>query len=93
MSLRIHTPHTPLHETILTPAALEFVEELVKRYAPRIASCLAARAERQARFDAGDLPDFLPETAYVRAGAWKVAELPEDLLDRAWRSRARWSAR
>lgn len=71
-----------MHETILTPGALDFVEELVKRYAPRIAACLEARVERQARFDAGELPDFLPETAYVRAGAWKVAELPEDILDR-----------
>ena len=34
------------------------------------------------RIDAGELPDFLPETAHIRAGDWKVAPLPPDLLDR-----------
>lgn len=27
-------------------------------------------------------PDFLQETAFVRGGAWRVAEAPPDLLDR-----------
>ena len=37
---------------------------------------LAARAERQARIDAGELPDFLPETRDVRDGDWRVAPVP-----------------
>jgi malate synthase len=37
---------------------------------------------RQAKFDAGEPPDFLPETAEVRAREWRVAPLPKDLLDR-----------
>ena len=37
---------------------------------------------KQADFDAGKLPHFLPSTAHVRAGDWKVAPLPGDLLDR-----------
>jgi hypothetical protein len=36
----------------------------------------------QAQFDGGALPDFLPETASVRSGDWRVAPLPADLLDR-----------
>ena len=36
----------------------------------------------QANFDAGKLPHFLPSTAHVRAGDWKVAPLPADILDR-----------
>ncbi|WP_394849127.1 malate synthase A [Pendulispora brunnea] len=67
---------------ILRPEALAFVEELVKRFAPRIEERLAARRETQARFDKGKLPDFLIETADVRAGNWRVAPLPPDLLDR-----------
>src|SRR5262249_36567661 len=43
---------------------------------------LVARAERQKRFDAGELPDFLTETRPVRAGDWKIAPIPADLLDR-----------
>ena len=37
---------------------------------------------RQARFDAGEAPDFLPETKAIRDGDWKVAKVPADLLDR-----------
>ena len=43
---------------------------------------LARRAERQKLLDAGQSPDFLPETKSVRDGDWKVAPIPEDLLDR-----------
>src|SRR5262249_60334541 len=31
---------------------------------------------------AGELPDFLPETADVRASDWKIAPIPADLMDR-----------
>src|SRR5690606_31354044 len=43
---------------------------------------LAKRAERQARLDAGERPDFLAETASVRSGDWRVAPAPKDLADR-----------
>ena len=32
--------------------------------------------------DSGVLPDFLPETAAVRAGDWSIASIPADLADR-----------
>src|SRR5262249_44713500 len=32
--------------------------------------------------DAGQLPDFLPETTSVRESEWKVAPIPADLTDR-----------
>ena len=38
--------------------------------------------ERQREFEAGVLPDFLPETATIRSRDWTVAPLPADLLDR-----------
>lgn len=67
---------------ILTPEALAFVADLHRRFDGRRRELLAAREARQARFDAGELPDFLPETADVRAGDWKVAAIPADLQDR-----------
>jgi len=67
---------------VLTPGALEFLGELHRRFNGRRLELLAARAERQKRFDAGEKPDFLAETAQVRAGDWKVAPIPADLQDR-----------
>ena len=73
---------TPDYETILTPDALAFVEDLIRRFAPRVQELLALRVARQSRLDAGELPDFLPETAAVRSGDWQVAPIPPALLDR-----------
>ena len=72
----------PGYESILTAEAMAFVAGLVRRHRGRIAERLAARRERQARFDAGEVPDFLPETAHVRDGDWTVGPLPADLVDR-----------
>lgn len=51
---------------VLTPDALAFVAELHKRFDARRRALLAARDERQARLDAGELPNFLPETRHIR---------------------------
>jgi malate synthase len=67
---------------ILTPEALKFVVDLERRFGSRRRDLLAARAERQARLDAGERPDFLPQTAEIRKANWTVAPLPADLLDR-----------
>ena len=40
------------------------------------------RRERQARFDAGELPKFLPHTREIRESEWEVAPIPNDLTDR-----------
>ena len=45
-------------------------------------ACSSCARERQTRFDAGELPDFLAETHEIRDGDWKVAPIPPDLLDR-----------
>ena len=67
---------------VLTPAALAFVADLHRRFDARRHELLAVRAARQARFDAGERPDFLAETAAIRAGDWRVAPIPAALLDR-----------
>ena len=67
---------------VLTPDAIAFVADLHRKFDARRRELLAAREARQARFDAGELPDFLAETAEVRAGDWTVAPIPADLQDR-----------
>ncbi len=68
---------------VLTRDALAFVADLHRRFNPRRLELLAARTERQAKFDAGELPDFLAETASIREDeTWLVAAAPADLDDR-----------
>src|SRR5438067_3332949 len=67
---------------ILTPPALAFIAKLHREFEPRRQELLARRAARQREFDAGKRPDFLPETATVRQGEWRIAAQPQDLLDR-----------
>jgi malate synthase len=70
------------YEAVLTEEALAFVALLAREFTPRVEEVLARRRERQARFDAGERPDFLAETADVRESNWMVAPLPDDLQDR-----------
>jgi malate synthase len=74
-------PH-PLASQVLTSEAVEFLAGLHRRFDGRRRELLAARQERQARFDAGERPDFLEETADVRACGWVVPEAPKALCDR-----------
>lgn len=69
----------PGYERILTPQALELVATLSRAFEPRRQELLAARAERARRLDAGERPDFLPETAHIRNGDWKIAPIPQAL--------------
>lgn len=69
----------PGFETILTPEALELVAKLHRAFEPRRQELLKARVERTKRLDAGERPDFLPETKSIREGDWKIAPLPKDL--------------
>ena len=80
--LEIQAPAAPSEEVVLAPPALEFVADLARRFGGRVEELLARRRERQARFDAGERPHFLGETAAIREGSWTVAPLPADLLDR-----------
>jgi malate synthase len=72
----------PRYEEILAPDALAFLAELHRRFDATRKRLLTARAARQARFDAGDLPDFLPQTRHIREDDWKIAPIPKDLIDR-----------
>ncbi len=78
------TDPAPEHAAeVLTPEALSFVGQLHRSFNPRRLRLLADRRDRQARFDAGELPDFLPNTRHVREDPdWRVAPAPPDLDDR-----------
>ena len=73
----------PRYAEILSRDALAFLAELHRRFDGKRRDLLAARAERQKRFDAGELPDFPPETRHIRDDdSWRVAPIPADLTDR-----------
>ncbi|MDI3468628.1 MAG: Malate synthase [Pseudolabrys sp.] len=72
----------PRYEEIFTPEALAFLGALHRTFEPVRKQLLAARIEKQRRYDEGALPDFLPETAAIRAGNWTVAPIPDDLQNR-----------
>ncbi|MFL5260385.1 MAG: malate synthase A, partial [Hyphomicrobiales bacterium] len=70
------------YERVLTPEAVVFVADLHRRFEGRRRELLKRRVERQKLFDAGALPDFLPETRAIREGKWIVGPIPADLQDR-----------
>ena len=80
--VEIRGPVEGRQEEILTPEALAFVAGLQRRFGGRRRELLQARAERQARIEAGETPDFLPETREIREADWRTAPPPADLLDR-----------
>src|SRR5436189_4089028 len=69
-------------DEILKPDAMTFIEQLEREFCERRSELLQKRVERQKIFNAGTLPDFLSETADVRATDWKIGSIPADLQDR-----------
>ncbi len=77
--MQINAPILPGFETVLTLPALELVAKLHRAFEPRRQQLLASRVERAKRLDAGERPDFLPETRAIREGDWKIAPVPKAL--------------
>ncbi len=73
---------SPDYTPVLTSQALAFVAKLTRTFGERRQALLARRQERQAAFNRGLRPHFLPETQAIRDGDWKVGPLPRELLDR-----------
>ena len=80
--LQITAEITPPFAEILTPDALAFVAKLQREFGARRSEALRARQDRQLRFDAGELPDFLPQTRKIREENWICAPIPKDLENR-----------
>src|SRR4028118_35884 len=70
------------YREILSPEAVAFVARLAREFTPRVEERLQARQDRQERINAGEMPDFLPETKDIREGDWKIAPIPDALQDR-----------
>jgi malate synthase len=74
--------HAPDDAGVLTPEALDLVAALQRELGDRREELLLARAAREERLLAGELPGFLEETREVREGDWRIAPAPADLQDR-----------
>jgi malate synthase len=81
-AIRILGPVEGHSSEVLTNDALALVAELHRALDGRRKALLAAREVRQAAFDAGETPDFRPDTAPIREAHWTVAPIPADLQDR-----------
>jgi malate synthase len=75
-------PFGAQEKQILTPAAVEFLSDLVARFTPKRNQLLAARIQQQQEIDNGKLPGFISETASIRESDWTIRGIPDDLLDR-----------
>ncbi|HEX4925294.1 MAG TPA: hypothetical protein VFV50_14465, partial [Bdellovibrionales bacterium] len=80
--VKILGPVSAAHQQILTPDALEFIAKLQRQFNSRREALLERRKQVLLELRAGRMPDFLPETAHIRSGDWKVAPIPHDLQDR-----------
>jgi malate synthase len=67
---------------VLTPDALALVVDLHDRFAIRREHLLAERQRRQDMVAVGEPLDFLPETAGVRDGDWRVTTRAPEPVDR-----------
>lgn len=80
--LTIVAPLNSEYDSILTEQACSLLVELTREFRPRLQQLLTERKIVQQRYDAGALPDFLPQTQHIRQSDWQVAAIPADLQDR-----------
>ncbi len=80
----IESPRNEVEAQILTAEASAFLTRLARQVRrPRRRELLARRRIRQQEIDAGEMPDFLPETAGIRRDRVDGgAASRHDLLDR-----------
>ena len=69
-------------DDVLTSEAVELLTDLQREFGERRRELLARRGERLRRLREGELPDFLPDTASVREGDWRIAPFPDEIADR-----------
>lgn len=67
---------------LLTDGALKFLIALHERFNEARLELVSKRHKRQFELDMGNFPVFPPETSELRKADWRVADIPEDLLDR-----------
>ncbi len=80
--LELNAAYCSGQEEVLTEGAMALLRNLCQEFAGEVDSLLAMRAQKQRRFDSGELPQFLPETRAIREGQWQIKNIPSDLKDR-----------
>ncbi|MDE2337268.1 MAG: malate synthase A [Alphaproteobacteria bacterium] len=80
--LKVEAEKIAGQERVFTPEALEFILDLEDHFGHRRRELMEDRVKRQAELDKTGKLDFPHETANMRAAAWSVREIPDDLLDR-----------
>lgn len=78
-------PHrfwTPEAREIFTPDLLGLLTRLHHDFEPERRLLLKQRAERQKKYDAGELPDFEDRNSEAVKGNWRVAPIPPELMCR-----------
>ncbi|MGA3043107.1 MAG: malate synthase A, partial [Bryobacteraceae bacterium] len=80
--IQVAAPVTEADRSILTPEAMSFLKALSQHFEERRQQLLAQRRERQQEIDRGVMPQFLPQTAWIRDSDWVAAPIPADLRDR-----------
>ena len=83
--IEILAPRSQEFDRILTPEALEFVAFLERKISPTRRMLLKLRDKRQTQLDRGEMPEFLSHSGNqdrVEAPTWRIAPVPQDLLDR-----------
>lgn len=76
------SPMPPQAKPLFSDAMCALLGRLGGRYRTEVNDLLAKRRARQARWNAGELPDFDPSTEAIRTGDWRVEKIPEPLRDR-----------
>lgn len=79
--VQVHAPPSEAANEILTPDALRLIGVLHTTFAGRRQALLEKRQCRQAEFDSGLVPHFLPPSPATQ-GQWQCAPVPNDIQDR-----------
>jgi malate synthase len=82
VGIKVKGEMKPGFEEILTPKALQFLEQLERRFGEKRKQLLQNREKKQQKINEGNLPSFLPETESIRQSDWKISPIPKDLRDR-----------
>eukprot|EP01084_Bolivina_argentea_P302757 522631_1 len=82
MSVTVSYPQNELSEAVLNEKCRAFLTDLHLKFNDSRLHLLKLREERQAQYDSGALPNFLPETEPIRKSSWVVAPIPSKLQNR-----------
>ncbi len=66
----------------LNPSLVELLAKLHRQFEPVRSQLMRERKLRQAQYDRGECPQYLPQNSQAQKEKWSVATLPKDLLRR-----------